>query len=48
MVAGVVAGLVWSVPDTGHLDREPAVYWSEPWLAVEPEMTTGPVMVAVH
>lgn len=48
MLAGVVAGLFWSVPETGHLDREPAMYWSEPRLAVEPESDTGPVLVAVH
>jgi MFS family permease len=48
MLAGVVAGLFWSVRDTGHLDREPAVYWSDPRLAVEPEPDSGPVMVAVH
>jgi MFS family permease len=48
MLAGVVAGLFWSVPETGHLDREPAVYWSDPRLAVEPEPDSGPVMVAVH
>lgn len=48
MTVGVIAGLIWSVPDTGHLDREPAVYWSDPRLAVEPEMDAGPVMVAVH
>jgi MFS family permease len=48
MLAGVVAGLFWSVAETGHLDREPAVYWSEPRLDVEPEPDTGPVMVAVH
>jgi len=48
MLAGVVAGLFWSVRETGHLDREPAVYWPEPRLAVEPEPDSGPVMVAVH
>jgi MFS family permease len=48
MLAGVVAGLFWSVRETGHLDREPAVYWPEPRLAVEPEPDSGPVLVAVH
>jgi MFS family permease len=48
MLAGVAAGLFWSVRETGHLDREPAVYWPEPRLAVEPELDSGPVLVAVH
>ncbi|HET9646904.1 MAG TPA: MFS transporter [Microlunatus sp.] len=48
MVGGVLGGLFLAVPETGHLDREPAVYWSDPRLAVEPEPDTGPVMVAVH
>jgi MFS family permease len=48
MLVGVVAGLFWRVPETGHLDREPAVYWPEPRLAVDPESDTGPVMVTVE
>jgi quinol monooxygenase YgiN len=37
-----------SVPSTGHLNREPAVFWPEPRLAVDPEPDAGPVLVAVH
>jgi MFS family permease len=48
MVAGVVAGVVWKLPETGHLDREPAVYWPEPQLAFAPELDTGPVLVTVE
>jgi MFS family permease len=48
MVAGVVAGMVWKLPETGHLDREPAVYWPEPQLAFAPELDTGPVLVTVE
>lgn len=48
MLVGAVAGLFLSVPETGHLDREPAVYWSEPRLAIEPEPDGGPVLVAVY
>lgn len=48
MLAGVVAGLFWSVPEIGHLDREPRRHWSHPRLAVDPEPNTGPVLVAVH
>ncbi len=48
VLAGVVAGLVWRVPDTGHVDPQPAVYWGDPRLLVDPEPDTGPVLVAVH
>jgi MFS family permease len=37
MLAGVVAGLFWRVRETGHLDREPAIYWPEARLAFDPE-----------
>jgi MFS family permease len=47
-LAGVVAGLFWRVPETGHLDPSLAVYWGEARLAVEPEPDSGPVLVAVH
>jgi MFS family permease len=47
MLAGVVAGVVWKVPETGHLDREPAVYWPEARLAFDPEPDSGPVLVTV-
>jgi MFS family permease len=48
MLAGVVAGVVWKVPETGHLDREPAVYWPEARLAFDPELDSGPVLVTVE
>jgi MFS family permease len=48
VLAGVVAGLFLRVPETGHLDPQPAVYWTDPQLAIEPEPDTGPVLVAVH
>jgi MFS family permease len=48
VVGGVVAGLFLRVPETGHLDPQPAVYWGDVRLAFEPEPQTGPVMVAVH
>jgi len=48
VLVGVAAGLFWRVPETGHLDPQPAVYWTDPQLAIEPEPHTGPVMVAVH
>jgi MFS family permease len=48
VLAGVVGGVLWRVPETGHLDREPAVYWPEARLAFDPEPDTGPVLVTVE
>ena len=48
VLAGVVAGVFLRVPETGHLDREPAVYWPEARLAFDPEPDTGPVLVTVE
>jgi Transmembrane secretion effector len=47
-LAGVVAGVFWRVPETGHLDPSAAAYWGAPRVAVEPEPDSGPVLVAVH
>ncbi len=47
VLASAVAGLVWRVPETGHLDPRPAVYWPEARLAFEPEPDAGPVVVMV-
>jgi MFS family permease len=47
VLASAVAGLVWRVPETGHLDPRPAVYWPEARLAFEPELDAGPVLVMV-
>jgi MFS family permease len=48
MLTGVVGGVFWRLPETGHLDREPAVYWGEPRMAFVPEPDTGPVLVTVE
>jgi MFS family permease len=48
MLAGVVAGVFWRLPEAGHLDSELAVYWPEARLAVDPEPDTGPVLVTVE
>ncbi len=48
VLAGVIAGLFWRVPETGHLDPQPAIYWPEARLAYEPEPDTGPVLVIVY
>jgi MFS family permease len=48
VLAGVVAGAFWRVPETGHLDPSPAAYWGAPRVVVEPDPDNGPVLVAVH
>ncbi len=35
------------MPETGHLDPQPAVYWPEARLAYDPEPDTGPVLISV-
>jgi MFS family permease len=47
VVAGVLAGLLWPVPETEHLDLQPVV-WPEARLAFEPEPQAGPVLVAIE
>lgn len=48
LLGGVVAGVFIKVPETGHLDHEPAIYWPEARLAVDPQPDAGPVMVSVE
>jgi MFS family permease len=48
VVSGVVAGLVWPLPDMGPLDRQPAVFWPEARLGFDPEPEDGPVLVTVE
>ena len=48
MLAGAVTGMFWRVPETGHIDPQPAVYWPDARLAFDPEPDTGPVLVAVR
>jgi quinol monooxygenase YgiN len=40
--------LFWRVPETGHVDPQPAVYWPDARLAFDPGPDTGPVLVAVR
>ena len=35
----------WPLIETRHLDREPAVFWPEPDLTVEPDPSAGPVVI---
>ena len=35
---GVIAGVAWRVPETGHLDPQPVIYWPAAHLAFDPEV----------
>lgn len=48
VLAGVIAGVVWPVPETGHLDPQSAIYWPDARLAFDPDPNTGPVVVIVE
>ncbi|HEU5486482.1 MAG TPA: MFS transporter [Microlunatus sp.] len=45
MLAGVVIGFVMTVPETGHIDNETAIYWPDARLATEPDPDVGPVLI---
>jgi MFS family permease len=45
--AGAATVRLWPLAEVGHLDREPAVYWREPELHLEPDPEAGPVVVEV-
>jgi MFS family permease len=47
MAAGAATMPVWPLLDTSGLSRDPASYWPEPRLAVDPDLATGPVLVTV-
>lgn len=47
LAVGSVTVLRWPLRDITGLDREPAVYWPEPHLEVDPEPEEGPVLVVV-
>jgi MFS family permease len=47
LALGAASVAVWPLRDTSGLDREPAIYWPEPHLEVEPEPEDGPVLVTV-
>ncbi|MDP9382241.1 MAG: MFS transporter [Chloroflexota bacterium] len=48
VLAGAVAGQLWRVPETGHLDPQPAIYWADARLAFDPDPDAGPVLVIVE
>ena len=45
MLAGVLTLRWWPMHDTTALNREPAVFWPEPHLEMDPESHDGPVLV---
>ncbi|MEV4641423.1 MFS transporter [Actinoplanes sp. NPDC049548] len=47
MGAGVVTLRWWPMRDTTGLNREPAVFWPEPHLELDPDDHDGPVLVTV-
>jgi quinol monooxygenase YgiN len=47
MAVSTLTVLRWPLRDVAGLDREPAVYWPEPHLEVDPEPEDGPVLVTV-
>jgi MFS family permease len=48
VLGGCVAGVVWRLRETSHLDSKPTIYWPEARLAFEPEPDAGPVVVAIE
>ncbi|WP_229070025.1 MFS transporter [Actinoplanes sp. DH11] len=45
MLAGVVTLRWWPMRDTSDMNREPAVFWPEPHLELDPSDDDGPVLV---
>ena len=48
VLASVIAGVAWRLPETSHLDPRPAIYWPEARLAFDPDPDAGPVLVTVE
>ncbi|MFI7601422.1 MFS transporter [Actinoplanes sp. NPDC049681] len=47
MAAGVLTMRWWPLRDTSGMNQEPAVFWPEPHLELDPEDHDGPVLVTV-
>ncbi|MHA6794407.1 MFS transporter [Pseudonocardia bannensis] len=47
LALGALTVAVWPLHDVSGLDRDPAVYWPEPHLELDPELEDGPVLVTV-
>ena len=47
MAVGALSVLLWPLRETRGVNRDPAVYWPEPHLTLEPPARGGPVLVTV-
>jgi MFS family permease len=47
MLAGGLSVRLWPLRDTRGINRDPAVYWPEPQLVVDPDEHEGPILVTV-
>ncbi|WP_446220638.1 MFS transporter [Micromonospora sp. IBHARD004] len=45
MAVSALSVLVWLLRETRGVNRDPAIYWPEPHLALEAQPRTGPVLV---
>jgi len=48
LLAGATTIVWWPLHDTQGLNRDPAVYWPEPQLVLEPEPRTGPILITAN
>jgi MFS family permease len=48
LAVGAPTVLRWPLRDISGLDRNPAVYWPEPQVEVDPELEDGPVLVTLR
>jgi MFS family permease len=48
IIASGLTVRIWPLLDTQGISREPAVYWQEPRLAVEPDEREGPILVTAR
>jgi MFS family permease len=48
LLAGALTIRAWPLRDTRGLNREPAVYWPEPQLVVEPAPRAGPILITAN
>jgi MFS family permease len=47
-LVGTAAGLVRRLPEIGHTDPEPAIYWPAARMSYDPEPDAGPILVTVE
>jgi hypothetical protein len=47
MLAGAATVRIWPLREVGGLNRDPAIYWPEPDLALEPDPHAGPVLITL-